>query len=342
MAGFPTLEEHLRAWAQTDARNQAVTETILSLAAAGNKIAAVVAQGPLAGRMGETVGVHADGDTQKHLDMVTNRIVTDALLAAPVAWMGSEEVETAVALNAGAPLAVNVDPLDGSSNIETNVSIGTIFSILPADRPEPLLQPGSAQLAAGFIVYGPQTTLALTVGQGCQIFWADPASGEWLLVKRDVQIPPNTREYAVNGSNFRHWDAPIQSYIADIERGADGPRGGDYNMRWVGSLVADAFRILTRGGVYLYPGDARKGYAQGRLRLLYEGAPLAFLVEQAGGVCTDGERRLMDAPATSLHQRTPLVFGSKNEVAEVAHHYKNPPSIGEKSPLFTPRGLFRS
>ncbi len=342
MTGFPKLGGYISAWAGDDARRTAVSQTILALAAAGLKIAALIAKGPLAGQMAQVLGSHADGDSQKQLDFLTNQMVTEALKASPVAWMGSEEDDAAIALNPGAPLAVNVDPLDGSSNIDTNVSIGTIFSILPADAPDPLLQPGSAQLAAGYIVYGPQTAMVLTVGEGTQIFWADPDTHEWLLARANVSIPADTREYAINSSNFRHWDAPMQSYVADVKLGANGPRSADFNMRWIGSLVADAFRILTRGGVYLYPGDARKGYREGRLRLLYEGAPIAMLIEQAGGACTTGVERVMDVRPASLHQRIPLVFGSRNEVAEVAHYLSNPRSLGETSPLFAARGLFRT
>ncbi len=342
MAGFPKLSAYLSAWAGDDARRLDVSATVTALAAAGLEIAALISKGPLAGQMAQVLGEHADGDSQKQLDLITNQMVTDALRNSPVAWMGSEEDEDAIELRPGAPLAVNVDPLDGSSNIDTNVSIGTIFSILPADAPDPLLQPGTAQLAAGYIVYGPQTAMVLTVGAGTQIFWVDPDTHEWLLARANVIIPPDTREYAINSSNFRHMDEAVQAYVADVTLGADGPRGKDYNMRWIGSLVADAFRILTRGGVYLYPGDARKGYRDGRLRLLYEGAPIAMLIEQAGGTCTTGAERVMDIRPTSLHQRAPLIFGSRNEVAEVVHYLSNPRSLGETSPLFAARGLFRT
>ncbi|MDZ4790929.1 MAG: class 1 fructose-bisphosphatase [Hyphomicrobiales bacterium] len=342
MTGFPNLNVYLSNWAGSDAQRLAVLHTVSALADAGLKIAALIAKGPLAGQMAQVLGAHADGDSQKQLDFLTNQMVLEALTLSPVAFVGSEEDEAAITLNASAPLAVNIDPLDGSSNIDTNVSIGTIFSILPAAGPGSLLQPGTAQLAAGYIVYGPQTAMVLTVGAGTQIFWVDPETREWRLAKANVIIPPETREYAVNSSNFRHWDAPMQSYIADLKLGADGPRKVDFNMRWIGSLVADAFRILTRGGIYLYPGDARKGYRDGRLRLLYEGAPIAMIIEQAGGSCIDGTCRVMDVRATSLHQRTPLIFGSRNEVAEAGHYHTTPPAMGENSPLFVRRGLFRT
>ncbi len=342
MGVHATLRAHLAGWAGADAKKHAVAETVNGLAGAGIEIARIIALGPLAGDLATKRGDHADGDTQKELDFLSNKIVTEALRCAPVAWMGSEEDEKPVALNAQAPLAVNVDPLDGSSNIDTNVSIGTIFSILPSSGVTPLLQPGRNQLAAGYIIYGPQTAIVLSLGQGTNIFWLDPKTGEFLLARSNIKIPPVTREYAVNSSNFRYWDDAIKAYVIDCKLGADGPRKADFNMRWIGSLVADAFRILTRGGIYVYPGDARKGYANGRLRLLYEANPIAMLIEQAGGSCTTGTTRMLDVEALSLHQRVPLVFGSKSEVEEVAHYYREPHSLGDRSPLFSQRGLFRT
>ncbi len=342
MVVHATLREHLAEWAGDDTQRLAVADTITNIAKAGVEIARIVALGPLAGDMATKRGDHLDGDTQKELDFLSNKIVTDALRASPVAWMGSEEDEKAVALNSGAPLAVNVDPLDGSSNIDTNVSIGTIFSILPNKPVSPLLQPGRNQIAAGYVIYGPQTGVVLTVGEGTHKFWLDPRSGEFVLVKANVQVPAVTREYGVNSSNIRHWDDAIKAYVLDCTMGADGPRKEDFNTRWIGSLVADAFRILVRGGIYIYPADGRRGYTSGRLRLLYEANPIAMIMEQAGGACTTGTSRMLDLEPLSLHQRVPLIFGSKTEVDEVAHYYRNPPSLGDHSPLFSQRGLFRS
>ncbi len=342
MGFHATLREHLAEWAGDDTQRRAVAETINNIAKAGLEIQKIVALGPLAGEMATKRGDHADGDSQKELDFLSNKIVTDALLASPVAWMGSEEDEKAVAMNAGAPLAVNVDPLDGSSNIDTNVSIGTIFSILATRPILPLLQPGRNQLAAGYIIYGPQTGMVLTVGQGTHKFWLDPRSGEFVLVKANVEVPSVTREYGVNSSNFRHWDDAVKAYVLDCTLGTDGPRKDNFNMRWIGSLVADAFRILVRGGIYIYPADGRRGYTSGRLRLLYEANPIAFIMEQAGGACTTGTQRMLDLEPVSLHQRVPLVFGSKTEVEEVAHYYRDPHTHGDHSPLFSQRGLFRT
>ncbi len=343
MGNFQSLNDYLADWAGSDARRRAVAETVLALAAAGARISGLIARGPLAGSMADVIGVHdSGGDTQKKLDVITNDLVMEALKASPVAMMGSEESDQPLPIKPGAPLVVNVDPLDGSSNIDTNVSIGTIFSILPNEGPEPLLQPGVRQLAAGYIIYGPQTALVLTLGSGTHIFWMDPDTKTYLLARRDVKIPADTREYAINSSNMRHWDAAMKHYIVDCKMGVDGPRKADFNMRWVGSLVADAFRILARGGIYLYPGDARKGYTEGRLRLLYEAAPIAMIVEEAGGACSTGLVRIMDIQPKTLHQRVPLIFGSRNEVGEVEHYYRQPHSIGEHSPLFGQRGLFRT
>jgi fructose-1,6-bisphosphatase I len=335
------LREHLKEWAGESATKNAVADTVLNLAAAGIEIAGIIAKGPLAGDMAAKRMEHADGDSQKELDHVTNKIVAAALKRSPVAWMGSEEDHEGIALNAGAPLAVNVDPLDGSSNIDTNVSTGTIFSILPNEGTAPLLQPGRNQLAAGYIIYGPQTAMVLTLGQGTHIFWHAPETDGFLLGRRCMKIPEVGREYAINASNFRFWEDAFKAYVIDCVLGDDGPRKANFNMRWIGSLVAEAFRILTRGGIYIYPGDGRKGYTKGRLRLVYEGSPIAMIVEQAGGACTTGTVRILDIEPTSLHQRVPLVFGSKSEVEEVAHYIREPHSLGDRSPLFSQRGLFR-
>ena len=343
MDSYATLRDHLAEWGAEDAQRRAVADTVTNLAKAGVEIARIVALGPLADDVASRCGGHAEGDNlQKELDVLANKIVADALKASPVAWMGSEEDEMAVPLNPGAPLAANVDPLDGSSNIDANVATGTIFSILPTRATSPLLQPGRNQIAAGYIIYGPQTGMVLTLGKGTHKFWLDPRHGEYVLVKANVQAPTVTREYAINASNFRHWDDSIKAYAVDCTLGLDGPRRDNFNMRWSGSLVADAFRILVRGGIYIYPADGRKGYTSGRLRLMYEANPIAMIMEQAGGACTTGTQPMMDLEPVSIHQRVPLVFGSKTEVEEIAHYYRDTHSLGDHSPLFSKRGLFRS
>jgi fructose-1,6-bisphosphatase I len=251
-----------------------------------------------------------------------------------------------VVLDDKAPLLVAADPLDGSSNVEANISYGMIFSVLPrhpsSTGEAAFLRPGSHQLAAGFTVYGPQTVLVLTVGNGTHIFTLDREARRYYLTHRAVSVPSETREYAINASNARFWDEPIRIYIHDCENGSSGPRGFDFNMRWTGSPVADAYRILTRGGIYLYPGDSRKGFHQGRIRLIYEANPIAFIMEQAAARATTGKERLMDVVPVELHQKTPLICGSRDEVDRVGRLYSGCDLKGERSPLFGRRGLFRA
>jgi fructose-1,6-bisphosphatase I len=238
------------------------------------------------------------------------------------------------------PLAVAIDPLDGSSNIDTNVSIGTIFSVLSAHPRGPsgpidaFLQPGSAQLAAGFVIYGPQTALVLALA-GVEVFILDQTTAEFVRVIDSPTIARQANEYAINASNYRYWSAPIRNYIDDCLRGEEGPLSKNFNMRWIASLVAEAYRILVRGGVFLYPGDRRKGYDAGRLRLVYEANPIAFIIEHAGGVATNGTQRLLDLRPSSVHQRTPLIFGAADEVDRVACYHSNNFST-RQSPLFSP------
>ena len=238
-----------------------------------------------------------------------------------------------------------LDPLDGSSNIDTDVSIGTIFSILPAlgrGGVHGFFQPGSRQQAAGYVIYGPQCALALTLGKGTHIFTLERASGEFRLTKSAIQIPASACEYAINASNQRYWSEAIRAYFSDCVEGEDGPRGQDFNMRWIASLVAECHRILARGGVFLYPADARKGYQQGRLRLLYEANPIALLIEQAGGKAIDGQSPILEIAGTTLHQRTPLIFGSRLEVELIGRYEAGRHTVSERAPLFGLRGLFRA
>ncbi|MFO1070745.1 MAG: class 1 fructose-bisphosphatase [Geminicoccaceae bacterium] len=342
MSQRETLQQHLDRWAGPDLLRQAVARTIAALAGAIVDISAMVAEGPLGGELGADIGGSGGGDTQKHLDAVTHRVFGEALAQAPVAVVGSEEDREPVILDAGAPLAVVIDPLDGSSNIDTNVPVGTIFGILPAAEPlaASVLRPGHDLLAAAFAIYGVHTALVLTLREGTHVFTLDRTRGQFLLTRAAVQIPPAQREYAINASNYRHWDEAIRTYVDDCIAGVSGPRAGNFNMRWIASLVAEAYRILGRGGIFLYPGDRRPGYEEGRLRLVYEANPMALLIEQAGGSATTGLFRILDLQPRDLHQRTPLVFGSADKVARVAGHYAGPPSTSERSPLFGRRGLF--
>src|SRR4051794_7108392 len=335
-----TLQDHLEGWAGSEPERVDVAATVGAIAATAARLADEIALGPLGNPASMIVGRNADGDAQQALDLRADAMFLEALRAAPVAACASEEHPEPVVLRDDASLAVAIDPLDGSSNIDTNVSIGTIFSVLPADGG--FLRPGSTQLAAGFVVYGPHTALVLTLRQGVQAFVLDRRSGSFVLAQPQVRIPGGGREYAINGSNARHWDPAIRAYVEDCQAGADGPRGQDFNTRWIASLVAEAYRILGRGGVFLCPGDVRPGYLNGRLRLVYEANPLALLVEEAGGAATDGRTRILDLQPKALHQRMPLVFGDREEVERVVDYSSGRTRNSERSPLFGHRGLFRA
>ncbi len=344
--GFPTLKEYLSNWTLDGRTRGQVADTILAIADASARLSDIIGRGALSGKLGRVVARAGEIDEQKEVDALANGMIVDALKSLPVAALASEEAAEPIALQNDAPLLVATDPLDGSSNIDANVSVGTIFSILPrhpsSTREAAFLRPGSHQLAAGFFVYGPQTALALTVGHGTQIFTFDRETRTFHLTTRNVAIPPEADEYAINASNARHWDDPIRIYIHDCENGANGPRGHDFNMRWTGSPVADVYRILSRGGIYLYPGDRRKGFHQGRIRLIYEANPISWIVEQAGGRATTGRERVLDVVPTALHQKTPLICGSRDEVDRVMRIYSGQEFKGERSPLFGRRGLFRA
>jgi len=248
--------------------------------------------------------------------------------------MASEEMDSIYPVPNRYPMGeflLLFDPLDGSSNIDVNVSIGTIFSVLRRVQEDPtqvdpvkeseFLQPGHQQVAAGYCVYGPQTTLVLTVGDGVAMFTLDREQGSFVLTDDNVQIPADTNEFAINMSNMRHWDEPVKRYVDECLQGKEGPRGKDFNMRWVASMVADVHRIMTRGGIFMYPWDKREPNKPGKLRLMYEANPMAWLVEQAGGAATDGTRRMLDVPVTQLHQRVPVFLGSRNEVERVTSYH---------------------
>jgi fructose-1,6-bisphosphatase I len=343
-----SLEAYLAGWATSCPDRRPVAAVVLTLAQVTRQIADLIGRGPLAGALGAELGTNIDGDVQRELDVRANALLVTALQSAPVAAIASEELDEPVICKESAPLIVALDPLDGSSNIDTGVSIGTIFSILPAPADagaavvHAFLQPGSRQKAAGYVIYGPQCALVLTVGKGTHIFTLERASGEFRLTKSAIQIPASAHEYAINASNQRHWSEAIRAYFADCVEGEDGPRGQDFNMRWIASLVAECHRILARGGVFLYPADARKGYQQGRLRLLYEANPVALLIEQAGGTAIDGVEPILEIAGTALHQRTPLIFGSRLEVELISRYAAGRHALSERAPLFGHRGLFRA
>lgn len=346
MSEYPTLKNYLADWANQSDDKIAIAQTIEMIGEACIEISALVARGPLAGELGAEQGDNADGDTQKALDLIANDLIIEAIQAAPVACLVSEELEKPFPIKKGAPLYVATDPLDGSSNIDTNVSVGTIFSILPTIPDENdecrLLQAGTEQLAAGYVIYGPQTSMVLTLGDGTMIFTLDPRTGEYRLTTADTSVHPDTTEFAINSSNSRQWDGHIKAYVDDCLRGEEGPHGANYNMRWVASLVAECHRILSRGGIFLYPGDIRHGYAAGRLRLVYECNPIAFLIEQAGGSASTGTQRVMEIQPTDIHERVPMIFGSVHEVELVEQYYADLNPYHERPQLFGNRSLLRN
>ncbi|MDB5900472.1 MAG: D-fructose,6-bisphosphate 1-phosphohydrolase [Ramlibacter sp.] len=302
------------------------------VARACKRISHDVNEGALGGVLGTAGTDNVQGEVQKKLDIIANEVLIEANeWGGHLAAMASEEMEGIHVVPNRYPQGEYLllfDPLDGSSNIDVNVSIGTIFSVLKKAEgsgagvsESDFLQAGSKQVAAGYCVYGPQTTLVLTVGDGVAMFTLDREQGSFVLTDEDVRIPEDTKEFAVNMSNMRHWDAPVKRYIDECLAGKDGPRGKDFNMRWVASMVADVHRILTRGGIFLYPWDKREPDKPGKLRLMYEANPMSWLVEQAGGAATNGKQRILDIQPKKLHERVAVMLGSKNEVERVRSYH---------------------
>ena len=299
---------------------QGLVETLTTAAAACVEIRQVVAGGALVGALGASGAVNVQDEEQKKLDVIANDILTATLLANPaVAGVASEEMDTVQpATNPAGEYLVLFDPLDGSSNIDINAPVGTIVSVLKAPEGTPaegdFLQPGRSQVAALYALYGAQTMLVLTTGRGVKGFTLS-AQGEWMLTHDAIAVSPDTKEFAINMSNQRHWAESVQRYVDGCLKGADGPRGKNFNMRWVAAMVADVHRILMRGGVFLYPWDRREPDKPGKLRLMYEGNPMALLVEQAGGkATTDGSQAILDVQPERLHQRIAVALGSANEI----------------------------
>lgn len=302
---------------------------IRTLLAACKEISFRVSQGALAGVLGSTLSENVQGETQKKLDVISNQILKDILSESGyVKAISSEEEENVVPCAKDGNYLVSFDPLDGSSNTEINSLIGTIFSIAHApqwmepDDPSAFLQPGTQMVAAGYVLYGPSTMLAMTTGRGTHLYTLDKTHGGFLLTKDNIKVPEQTSEFAINTSNARHWEEPIQNYINDLLAGSDGPRGKDYNMRWVAAMVGDIHRVLCRGGIFMYPFDKRNPKIPGKLRLLYEANPMAFLMEQAGGLASTGQGRILEVMPTEIHQRVPVIIGSKEEVETCVSGYK--------------------
>ncbi|MFM8928601.1 MAG: class 1 fructose-bisphosphatase [Betaproteobacteria bacterium] len=301
------------------------------VARACKTIAISVNKGSLGEVLGSAGSENIQGEVQKKLDIISNEVLIEAnQWGGHLAAMASEEMDSIHPVPDRYPQGEYLllfDPLDGSSNIDVNVSIGTIFSVLrkmsdhESITERDFLQPGSRQAAAGYCVYGPQTTLVLTVGNGVAMFTLDREMGSWVLTQEHVQIPADTQEFAINMSNVRHWAPPVKRYIDECLAGEEGPRGKNFNMRWIASMVADVHRILTRGGIFMYPWDKREPDKPGKLRLMYEANPMAFIVEQAGGAATNGQQRILDLQPSKLHERVSVVLGSKNEVERVTGYH---------------------
>ena len=294
-------------------------------------ISQAVNKGALGGVLGSAGSENVQGEVQKKLDIIANEVLIEANeWGGHLAAMASEEMDSIYVVPNRYPQGEYLllfDPLDGSSNIDVNVSIGTIFSVLvkpeggDAVEEKDFLQAGNKQVAAGYCVYGPQTTLVLTVGKGVAMFTLDREQGSFVLTQENVQVPPDTKEFAINMSNMRHWDTPVRRYVDECLQGKEGPRGKDFNMRWIASMVADVHRILTRGGVFMYPWDKREPNKPGKLRLMYEANPMGWLVEQAGGAATNARQRILDLQPTKLHERVSVVLGSKNEVDRITAYH---------------------
>lgn len=336
---------------------------LVDVAAAVKAISAMTAKGALGGAaadsgsggyLGTHDGINVQGEQQKKLDVLANEAVLKACeWGGLVAGMASEELDEPFAVPEPyerGPYLLVFDPLDGSSNTDVNVSVGTIFSVLAHQGTEPpqladYLQSGRRQVAAGYAIYGPATMLVLTVGKGTHGFTLDREIGNFILTHPDLKIPADTSEFAINTSNARFWEPPVHRYVTECQAGRAGDRGRDFNMRWIASMVAEVHRILMRGGVFMYPKDTKDPSKPGRLRLMYEANPIGYVVEQAGGCASTGRERILDLQPTQLHQRVPVILGSRNEVERIERYHREHDTGADKpfvSPLFNERSLFRA
>ena len=331
MKGVSLIQYLIRQQRKSPEASGEFTLLLNEIASACKAIAHEVNRGGLAGNLGVAGSENVQGEAQKKLDIISNNIFIKALdWTGHLAAMASEENDDIIPISPQHPRGnylICYDPLDGSSNIDLNLSVGTIFSILRApegvEQPSAadFMQPGSAQVAAGFCIYGPTTVMVLTTGDGVNGFTLDGDIGEFILTHPDIRIPEDTQEFAINMSNRRFWEEPVRRYVEECLQGREGPRAKDFNMRWIASMVAEVYRILTRGGVFMYPYDTKNPAMAGRLRLLYEANPMGFIVEQAGGACSTGRQRILDISPTDIHQRVPVILGSKNEVERLAAYH---------------------
>lgn len=321
-----TLADYLNQHASSPALNDVIT-TVTNV---GKTISQLLRKGALADILGEAGNQNVQGEDQKKLDVLANDLLLDALAKnTHCAGVASEELDYATPANDDGSLLVLFDPLDGSSNIDINMAVGTIFSVLPYERQgqtsenSDYLQAGNKQLAAGYLLYGTSTVLALTIADKVVMFSLDPETEDYVLIEDNVQIDADTSEYAINSSNYRYWRAPMQQYIDELIAGETGVRGRDFNTRWVAAMVGDVHRILCRGGLFTYPFDTKYAHKAGKLRLMYEANPMSLLIERAGGGATDAVNRILDIEPTDIHQRVPVVLGSKNEVNYVKDLHVN-------------------
>jgi fructose-1,6-bisphosphatase I / sedoheptulose-1,7-bisphosphatase len=351
--GRTTLSKFLIQQLNGIPESQDLGALLVDVAAAVKAISAMTAKGALGGYLGEHGGKNVQGEIQQKLDVLAHEVmVRSCEWGGLLAGMVSEELEepypVPVEYTRGRYLLV-FDPLDGSSNTDVNVSVGTIFSVLRHEHGEApsapdYLQPGDRQVAAGYAIYGPATMLVISVGKGTHGFTLDREIGNFILTHPDLQIPADTSEFAINTSNARFWEPPVHRYVTECQAGKSGGRGRDFNMRWIASMVAEVHRILMRGGVFMYPKDTKDRTRPGRLRLLYEANPISLLVEQAGGRASTGSQRLMEVKPETLHQRVPLILGSRNEVERIERYHAEWVSGADRpfsSPLFNERSLFR-
>ena len=313
-----------------NANSTALNDVITTVTDVGKTISQLLRKGALADILGEAGNQNVQGEDQKKLDVLANDLLLDALAKnTHCAGVASEELDDATPANDDGSLLVLFDPLDGSSNIDINMAVGTIFSILPYERQgqtsenSDYLQAGNQQLAAGYLLYGTSTVLALTIADKVVMFSLDPETEDYVLIADNMQIDADTSEYAINSSNYRYWRAPMQQYIDELLAGETGVRGRDFNTRWVAAMVGDVHRILCRGGLFTYPFDTKYAHKAGKLRLMYEANPMSLLIERAGGGATDAVMRILDIEPTDIHQRVPVVLGSKNEVDYVKDLHVN-------------------
>lgn len=336
-----------------DSADTDLTALLNDVQTACKYIASAISRGALNGQLGSTAQVNVQGETQKELDILSNEIfIESCALGGQLAGLASEEMDDVYPVPAEARrgrFLLVFDPLDGSSNIDLNVSVGSIFSILKAPSGTAtvsagdFLQPGTQQVAAGYAIYGPVAMIVLTVGDGVHGFTLDREIGAFILTHPNLRIPEDTREFAINTSNARFWEAPVRRYVEECVAGRSGPRDADFNMRWIASMVAEVHRILMRGGLFMYPRDSKDPGKAGRLRLLYEANPMSLLVEQAGGLASTGHQRILEVQPSELHQRIPVILGSRNEVRRLEKYHADHAAGTDQpfeSPLFNTRSLF--